>query len=280
MSFADAHFRSLGRPLKTPPHLAASGVDPDGLYVLWAGANDLLAASDPEAAVVDAVSHLADCLVALASGGAQHIVVPNMPNPKRTPLVIAQGAEAAAGAELLSAAFNAGLHDVIQNIEGAFGIDVIEPDTFTLLDTIVTQHFRFGIFVTQIPALSETLEVATHPDRFAFWDAVHPTRVVHEIAGDDWTVLAAASLARSHLDSLVAAGSLGASAASTIRSRLNTAFARVAEVRPHLAAERVEAAAVRAVLLVLLGALDWSDAVPYIQAAAVAHRAVWTSVID
>lgn len=268
------------RDLQLLPHLAAFGVDPNGLYVLWAGANDLIDAADPENAIVLALGNIADCLIALASAGAQNIMVPNLPNLGRTPYVIALGPDAVAGAELISLAFNSGLRSVIQSVEDGFGIDVVEPSAFSLLETVVNQPVRFGFTDVDSPALDESLSVVTNPDDYVFWDPIHPTRITMEIAGDNWTVQLAAQLARRHLLHLHATGAISTFGRAFVGSELNAALVRVSEVRPQQATNRLVSAAVRALVLSLLGVLDVGDAAPFFQSAALANTAVSTSLLD
>ena len=59
-------------------YLAAHPVDPNALYIVWGGTNDLFADESP--ASVAATAARATALVGrLANAGAQHIMVPNLP---------------------------------------------------------------------------------------------------------------------------------------------------------------------------------------------------------
>src|SRR5205085_12460316 len=76
--------------------LARGPVDPNALYVLWAGANDLfvqltaagsgaISAADAQAGVVTAATDLTAQMARLRAAGARYIVVFNLPDIGRTP---------------------------------------------------------------------------------------------------------------------------------------------------------------------------------------------------
>src|SRR5215471_4598683 len=65
------------------------GADPQALYIIWAGANDIFVAlasqGDLEAAIRDGVANTIHAVQLLRGNGAQHIMVPNIPDLGLTP---------------------------------------------------------------------------------------------------------------------------------------------------------------------------------------------------
>jgi outer membrane lipase/esterase len=76
-------------------YLAANQVDPNGLYVVWAGANDLLAAAgnpaNAQATILGAVGSQIETINVLKDNGANYILVPNIPDVGLTPNAIVGG---------------------------------------------------------------------------------------------------------------------------------------------------------------------------------------------
>ncbi len=112
-------------------YLASSPVaDPNALYVVWGGANDILyygntpvlpvCASSANPFICSAVTNTTNSIAALLAAGAKHILVPNLPDIGKTPSALAGGPAASAAAEALSVAFNTGL----ANAEAGFAARV------------------------------------------------------------------------------------------------------------------------------------------------------------
>jgi len=181
---------------------AAGPIDPSALHAVWGGGNDLRRAMDVYAgtliatggdaaaafaaagAVVGAgVSNLASILTSLAAGGAKHILSLNAPDIGLAPaLDFAPLPGATVLATGLSAMFNAGLASVIDGIEAAFLIDVIEVDVFSLLNAIVADPAAFHLTdATSTCLVPGTATVCSDPASFLFWDGIHPTTAGHRI---------------------------------------------------------------------------------------------------
>jgi phospholipase/lecithinase/hemolysin len=171
-------------------YLNSNPVDPNALYVVWAGPNDFLAGFadpnfDPAAAISAAVINLANAVASLASLGAEDILVPNMVNLGVTPRLMSLGA--AAGGELLTRAFNTALAMTLAGLETAFpATDFIAFDTFSAFNEVLANPDAFGFSNVTDPCL--TLDpfslCAADPNvqnQFFFWDDLHPSTPVHLI---------------------------------------------------------------------------------------------------
>ena len=182
-------------------YLAATGgtVDPNALYTVWGGNNDVFAAvatagagGDPAPVIGGAVAAQVGVVGTLQAAGAQYILVPTIPDIGQTPGFRAQGAAAQGAGTQLSAAYNDALF-------GAFaqaGLRVIPLDTFHLFQEVVANPAAFGFSnITgtacqpQITAQSLTCNPNTYvtPDAatsYAFADGVHPSGAAHAVIAD------------------------------------------------------------------------------------------------
>jgi outer membrane lipase/esterase len=176
-------------------YLSANGgrADPNALYTVWGGANDLFAitnaGANPTTTIGGAVTAQVGIIGTLQNAGARYILVPTVPDLGVTPAFRAQGATAAATGTQLATTYNNALFGAINTA----GLRVIPVDTFTLLREIVASPAEYGFGnVTgtacnpQITASSVTcspLNYATPnaADVYAFADGVHPSSKAHGI---------------------------------------------------------------------------------------------------
>ncbi|MBU8976697.1 MULTISPECIES: autotransporter domain-containing protein [unclassified Lysobacter] len=179
-------------------YLTANGgaADPNALYTVWGGANDLFAAAaapaQAQAIVGAAVTGQVANVMTLQNAGAQYILVPNVPDLGITPQFRAQGAAGAAAGTALATGYNNGLYSGLASAGARF----IPVDTFSLLREIVANPAPYGITNTtgtacnpQVTAQSITCNPGTYatpnaPDTYVFADGVHPTTKAHEILAD------------------------------------------------------------------------------------------------
>lgn len=98
---------------------ASGGIaDPDALYVVWAGANDLADYLESGGTTISPGQSLVDLtsvIGTLAASGAEIILVPNIPNIGLSPMVMAAGTSQIATS--LTAGFNAGLEAGLSSLE-------------------------------------------------------------------------------------------------------------------------------------------------------------------
>ncbi len=193
-------FGAPAPPLSTQiaNYLASTGerADPDALYTVWGGANDLFAAAaapaQAQAIIGSAVTAQIALIARLQAAGARYVMVPIIPDLGLTPAFRAQGPVAQAQATALAKAYN----DALLGGLRAAGLRVIPLDVFNLFREVVASPASFGFRnVTgtacqpQITSQSFVCNPTTYvtpdaADAYAFADGVHPTGAAHEIIAD------------------------------------------------------------------------------------------------
>ena len=171
-------------------------VDPNALYTVWGGANDLFAVqanpAQAQAIIGGAVTAQIGLVGALTQAGAQYILVPTIPDLGLTPSSRAGGAVAMAQGTALTNSYNSALFGGLASA----GLHVIPLDTFHFLQEVVANPGAYGITnVTgtacqpQITAQSLTCNPTSlvnpgAPNSYLFADGVHPTSGAHKVIGD------------------------------------------------------------------------------------------------
>ncbi|MGE6246230.1 autotransporter domain-containing protein [Psychrobacter proteolyticus] len=179
-------------------------VDPNGLYVVWAGANDLLAAAEnpanAQATILGAVERQTETIQALKDNGAKYILVPNIPDIGLTPrfvpdpdlegqdLIEALAAQRAAnGAASLYNQF------MLSGVAGT-GANIIPLDMFSLTQEIIASPAQYGFTNVTDEACGDnnssltcgrdTLVEANANENYFFADSIHPTGATHQLIAD------------------------------------------------------------------------------------------------
>jgi phospholipase/lecithinase/hemolysin len=159
--------------------LPLAGADPDALYIVWGGGNDMRGAADPSEAF-PAVDNLIEHLRGLTDAGAQHFLVPNLPNLGAIPESIAAGSDAVALAESVTITFNDYLAASLDTFVAERTIDLVQFDVFAAFAEAIANPAEFGF--------TNVTDPCPHPDSacvgYVFWDAIHPTTYAHELLGE------------------------------------------------------------------------------------------------
>lgn len=161
--------------LATHPH-----IDNHTLFVVWAGANDVLEAGSAGDVVNAALDEVKD-IQRLISAGATQFLVPNLP-----PLGLAPrfntSPTAAATANAASALYNTTLDSWVSLLPILnFGrhLTINRLNTFGLVKGVVASPMTFGL--ANVTDSSQFM--AVDPDTYLFWDNLHPTTRGHDIVG-------------------------------------------------------------------------------------------------
>ena len=174
-------------------YLANNKVDSNGMYVVWGGANDLLAAATNPANAINTVSAAAGSQVAaikaLKDNGANYILVPNIPDIGLTPTAIAAGAGFQSSGTMLANLYNQSMYSGAV----ATGANIIPLDTFSLLQQVSANPTAYGFTnVTQAACTtassllcgSNNLVTPGANESYFFADGIHPTGRAHQMIAD------------------------------------------------------------------------------------------------
>ncbi len=198
----------------------ASGhsVDPNALYSVWGGANDVFqaitdyqtayvgslmgggTATQADAAgqaaagavIAPAVGAQVGLIGALKTAGAQYVLVPTLPDMGLTPSAAAGGT---AGKMLASGLSNSYNNALFAGLASA-GLSVIPLDTYHFLQEVVANPSAFGLTNVTGTACSTAVQggnslfcsppstVSGGANSYLFADGVHPTTAAHKAMGD------------------------------------------------------------------------------------------------
>jgi phospholipase/lecithinase/hemolysin len=169
--------------------------DPDALYTIWFGSNDLAdipASSTPAEVAADIgtiVANIDTAIGTLASEGAKNFLVVTVPDLGKTPEAIAAGALAEEELSALSLDFDTTLVNgsgpipSLASLATADHLNLQVLNTYSLLDEIVANPSLYGFTDVADPCLVGTT-VCTTPNRYLFWDDQHPTAAGQALVGD------------------------------------------------------------------------------------------------
>lgn len=175
--------------------LARGPLDPNALYSVWGGADDVffqlgavaagaITPSQAQANLVSAATSLVQQVGTLQAAGARNVVVFNLPDIGRTPGGAASGqpAQVTAASTLFNSTLQRGLE--------ALGGSTVRVNVFDLFNEMLANPAAFGFVNTTTPACGTTaLLLCTSanlvaPDAattFFFADDVHPTTGGHAV---------------------------------------------------------------------------------------------------
>ena len=161
-------------------------LDPGALFLVYAGANDLVSGGQTNVNVP--VSSLAEDIGRLVAAGARQFLVPNLPLLGFAPRFNSNASEMAEY-NTRSMQFNAALDTALDavtavdseivfhrlDVAGLFSDALVDPAAFGF--TNVTDAAAPGL--SPGTASYNTNMIAENPNEYLFWDDLHPTATVH-----------------------------------------------------------------------------------------------------
>lgn len=174
------------------------GADPNALFVVFGGANDIQDAIRASAVggfglgqslALAAADNVATAVANLASDGATRFLVPNTPNLARVPRINELANPGLSSiATSLAMLFNNELTMKLDGLVFSLGIDITRFDTFAILEDVVANPANFGLGnVTDRCYTGDDLNftgggsVCASPDNYLFWDGIHPGATMHQV---------------------------------------------------------------------------------------------------
>ena len=176
---------------------ATPTLNPNAVYAVWIGANDifvnvsaagagLISASQLQANITTAATDTLAQIARLRDAGAKRIMVFNLPDIGRTPL---GKSTPTAPFSALSGLFNSTLQAGLTSLN----VDIIPMNMFGLFNEVIANPASFGLTNVTTPACTTasalnctaaTLVAPNAGQTFAFADGVHPTPAGHQIIAD------------------------------------------------------------------------------------------------
>jgi outer membrane lipase/esterase len=159
--------------------------DPNGLYIIEGGGNDILNAvsGSPQALGFQIALGISESELLLRRAGARYFLIPNLFNVGLLPAATAAGNSTFATAA--TNATNQSLNELLALESVLEGIYIVRLDAFSLESAVVSDPFHFGFTNIASPctSLPTTLDpmppVCGNPDHTFFWDIEHPTEFGH-----------------------------------------------------------------------------------------------------
>src|SRR5690348_16898899 len=140
-------------PQQVQTYLAATGgtADPNALYSIWGGANDVfynvalyqggaITQAQLQANLQAAAQTELQLIGQLGQAGAKRVIVFNLPDIGQTPSSVAMGPTAMAQGTGLSIIYNSALNAGLAQT----GVDIIPIDTFGLVHEVIADPARYG----------------------------------------------------------------------------------------------------------------------------------------
>ncbi len=195
----------------------SGAIDAEALYVIQFGGNDIrdaiakffeVVGSDPNNPdIFGLASQQAGLIIQAAieanigmisalyneGQGAKHFLVATAPDLGVTPAVRGLGLDAAMIASMISASYNNGLQAGLEAAAALPGISIETLDLSALLGDIIADPQSYGIdnatspcliFIPNAEGSVQAWSYCRKPNRYVFWDGIHPTAKVHKILSE------------------------------------------------------------------------------------------------
>ena len=141
--------------------------DPNALYVVWAGGNDILGGGS----AVTAANNVINTISTLSSFGAVNFLVPNMPDLGLIPI------DGTGASTVPSTMFNSAIDQAY-----SASSDVFVADVFGFHHRILDDPVAFGL----TNATDSCLAAGVACDTYLIWDNLHPTTAGHSLFADEF----------------------------------------------------------------------------------------------
>ncbi|MEG3437516.1 SGNH/GDSL hydrolase family protein [Pannus brasiliensis CCIBt3594] len=155
-------------------------IDPRALAVVWIGGNDYLRGTTR---VTEPLANLSTALTSLSRLGIRRFLIVDLPDFGKIPATC--GRENASSLSAVVVAHNRGLARIIDRLDRQFAgkSQFVEFSAYSLYNAALSHPDRFGFDNTRSACLNGK-SICKHPDRFLFWDSIHPTEKAHRVTGE------------------------------------------------------------------------------------------------
>jgi phospholipase/lecithinase/hemolysin len=180
--------------------LGTSKADPKGLYVLWAGANDITNFASPPASpppsdllatlpligglVETTITNIKNDIATLTKEGARKFLIPNLPDLGKIPALSGNQNSAFIGT-VFSLSVDIELAVDLPKLEQTLKIDIVQPDIYALFQEAINHPQEFGFTNVTDPLIGQNPnDPLVKPSEFLFYDTEHPTTAAQKIVAD------------------------------------------------------------------------------------------------
>jgi thermolabile hemolysin len=152
-------------------------LNPDGLYIFWAGANDYIYGA---ANTAPPIENITQAIASLSLAGAKKFLVANLPDLGNLPATRNNSNSRALNS--LTIAHNLGLEKSLDALKQKLGsgTQIINFDVNSLYKETFSNPEKFGLTNVTHACLSN-ISSGESADKFLFWDGIHPTTAGHKI---------------------------------------------------------------------------------------------------
>lgn len=155
-------------------------INPNALFIVWAGANDYLyGASNP----TQSIENLSRAIESLSKLGAKKIMVANLPDLGKIPAT--SNTSSSSLLTSVAKASNLGLAKSVDVLSKKLDshTQIIKLDVYSLYNEAFTEPGKFG-FTNVTSACLNNFTTCDLQDKFLFWDGIHPTTAAHRVLAE------------------------------------------------------------------------------------------------
>jgi phospholipase/lecithinase/hemolysin len=165
-------------------------LNPNALYILWSGANDYLFGATN---TTSAITNLSNAVQSLLTVGAKTVLVANLPDLGKIPATYSTFYSSNLSA--VTNQHNLELTKSIDSLQQKFGSGkkIIQLDVNSLYREAISNPAKFD-FTNVTSSCLSNVTICSNPNKFLFWDDIHPTTSAHRILAD--AALKAISISR------------------------------------------------------------------------------------
>ena len=170
--------------------LGGAAVDPNALYFVWGGANDLrdITPATFFSTINSTINHLTGIVGSLYQLGARNFLLPNLPDIGLTPEARSGGPGVMGGATFASETFNNGLASAYGMLAGSLvGEHFAYVDIMSVQRSLTAGSPGNGFSNVSQGCFTGYVGVAgvqcADPSGYLYWDKVHPSAATHAVLG-------------------------------------------------------------------------------------------------
>lgn len=171
--------------LFTKPFIDANQkIDPNALYTVQGGANDYLFPQSNNSTQPKPAENVLQSVNFLAAAGAKNIVVFNLSDLGQTPTAKVDNRNPDSLSQS-TVEFNSALATGLNTLSQKSQLNIVSVDVNSVINQITTNKEHFGLTNLTDACLNLTAQtICDQPNKYLYWDNVHPSSAVHKLVAD------------------------------------------------------------------------------------------------